>query len=238
MILARSLAFNFLFFLGGSLFLVALLPGLLLPRRSVMYFPAIWHGYVLWALQLTCEITYEIRGRENLPAEPSIVAVKHQSAWDTMILPIVLGDAAFVLKRQLLQIPIYGWYLRKLDNLPVDRAGGASALRAMVETGRRILSQGRSIVIFPEGTRTAPGERRPYHPGIAALYTQLHVQVVPVALNSGLYWGRRAFLKRPGRIVLEFLPPIDPGLPRKTFMRELESRIETASDRLRTAAGA
>ena len=238
MILARSLVFNFLFFLGGSLFLVALLPGLLLPRRSVMYFPAIWHGYVLWILRLTCGITHEIRGRENLPAGPSLVAVKHQSAWDTMILPIVLGDVAYVLKQQLLWIPIYGWYLRKLDNLPVDRAGGASALRAMVETGKRIIAQGRSIVIFPEGTRTVPGERRPYHPGIAALYTQLDVPVVPVALNSGLFWGRRAFLKRPGRIVLEFLPPIAPGLPRKVFMRELESRIETASERLCATADA
>ncbi len=238
MILARSLAFNFLFFLGGSLFLVALIPGLLLPRRWVMHFPAIWHGYVLWILRLTCGITHEIRGRENLPAEPSIIAVKHQSAWDTMILPIVLKDAAYVLKRQLLRIPIYGWYLRKLDNLPVERTGGANALRAMVETGQRILAQGRSIVIFPEGTRTVPGERRPYHPGIAALYTQLDVPVVPVALNSGQFWGRRAFLKRPGRIVLEFLPPIAPGLPRKVFMRELESRIETASDRLAAAAGA
>ena len=238
MILARSLVFNFLFFLGGSLFLVALLPGLLLPRRSIRYFPSIWHGYVLWVLRLTCGITHEIRGRENLPAGPSLVAVKHQSAWDTMILPIVLGDAAYVLKQQLLWIPIYGWYLRKLDNLPVDRAGGASALRVMVEAGKRIIAQGRSIVIFPEGTRTVPGERRPYHPGIAALYTQLDVPVVPVALNSGLFWGRRAFLKRPGRIVLEFLPPIAPGLPRKVFMRELESRIETASERLCATADA
>ncbi len=153
-------------------------------------------------------------------------------------MPIVLGDAAYVLKRQLLWIPIYGWYLRKLDNLSVDRAGGASALRVMVEAGKRIIAQGRSIVIFPEGTRTVPGERRPYHPGIAALYTQLDVPVVPVALNSGLFWGRRAFLKRPGRIVLEFLPSIAPGLPRKVFMRELESRIETASERLCATAGA
>jgi 1-acyl-sn-glycerol-3-phosphate acyltransferase len=233
---ARSLAFNLLFFLGGGLFLLALIPGLLLPRHAIIRFPAIWHGFVLWALRTTCGITHEIRGREHLPAGACIVAAKHQSAWDTMILPIVLDDAAFVLKRQLLRIPVYGWYLRKLDNLPVDREGGARALRAMVADGHRILAQGRPIVIFPEGTRTALDERRPYHPGVAALYTQSNVPVVPAALNSGLFWGRRAFVKRPGRIVLEFLPPIAPGLPRKAFMRELEARIETASERLRAEA--
>ena len=228
----RSLLFNLLFFAGGSLLLAAVVPGLLLPRAACVHLATLWHSYVLLSLRITCGITSEVRGREYLPSEPCLVACKHQSAWETFMLPTVLHDTGFVVKRQLLRIPMYGWYLAKLGMIPIDRAGGAQALRRLVETARWTLAQGRTVVIFPEGTRTLAGKRRPYHPGVAALYLQLNVPVVPVALNSGLYWGRRAFIKRPGRIVLEFLPPIPPGLPRKQFMRELEASIETASARL------
>src|SRR5690606_21388864 len=147
-----------------------------------------------------------------------IVAAKHQSAWDTMAFYWVLDDAAYVLKKELLSIPLYGWCARKARMIGVDRSGGAKALRAMVEQAQNCLAEGRPIVIFPEGTRTAPGRRSAYHPGIAALYTRLGVPVVPVALNSGLFWGRRSFIKQPGRIVVQFLPPIPPGLERRAFM--------------------
>lgn len=228
----RSLLFNLLFFAGGSLLLAAVVPGLLLPRAACVHLATLWHSYVLFSLRITCGITSEVRGREYLPREPCLIACKHQSAWETFMLPTIIHDAGFVLKRQLLRIPVFGWYLMKLGMIPIDRAGGAWALRSMVEKTRRILGQGRSVVIFPEGTRTPPGKRRPYLPGVAALYLHLNVPVVPVALNSGLHWGRRAFVKRPGRIVLEFLPPIPAGLPRRQFMRELEASIETASARL------
>ena len=114
----------------------------------------------------------------------------------------------------------------------IDRAGGARALRGLIEGGRAALDRGAPIAIFPEGTRVAPGEHRPYHPGVAALYRHLDCTVVPVALNSGVFWGRRSFVKRPGRIVVEFLPPIAPGLERKDFMTELERRLEPATERL------
>ena len=169
---------------------------------------------------------------EHLPAGPCIVASKHQSAWDTLVFSILVDGPGYVFKRELMKIPLFGWYARAAGCVPIDRAGGAAALRRLIEDARRVLAEGRKIVIFPEGTRVAPGKRHPHHPGTAALYARLGVPVVPVAVNSGLFWGRRTFLKAPGRIVLEFLPPIPPGMPRKVFAVELEERIHAASMRL------
>ena len=137
-----------------------------------------------------------------------------------------------MLTRELLWIPCYGWYARKAGMVPIDRGAGATALKAMVRRAREVVAERRPIVIFPEGTRTAVGAKRPYHPGVAALYTQLGLPVVPVAVNSGLFWPRRRFLKRPGRIIVEVLPPLPPGLDRKAFIAELQSRIEMATERL------
>lgn len=228
----RSLLFNLVFFGTGAVFLSLALPALLLPRRVTIVVGRVWFPFVLAALRLICGVSYEIRGRENIPATPAIIAAKHQSAWDTLVFQTFIDDGAYVIKRELTRIPVYGWMLIKAEMVPVDRAAGAKALRTMVKTAHSRLADGRHIVIFPEGTRTAPGERRDYHPGVAALYSQLDVPVVPVALNSGLFWPRRAFLKRPGHIVVEILPPIPTGLPRREFMAQLQSAIEDASDRL------
>lgn len=228
----RALLFNIVFFSTGTLFLSLALPALLMPRRVTIRVGVIWFSFVLAALRVICGISHEIRGRENLPATPSIIAAKHQSAWDTFAFLTFIDDAAYVIKKELVRIPVYGWLMKKAAMVPVDRTDGARALRTMVRTARDRLADGRHIVIFPEGTRTAPGTHRAYHPGVAALYTQLGVPVVPVALNSGVYWPRRSFLKRPGRIVVEILPPIAPGLPRREFMRRLEAAIEEASARL------
>ncbi len=135
-------------------------------------------------------------------------------------------------------IPLYGWYLWKAGMIPVDRSAGAGALKTMLRAGERAVAAGRRIVIFPEGTRTAVGARRPYHPGAAALYRQLGLPLVPVAINSGVFWGRRQFFKRPGRITLEILPAIPPGRDRRAAMAELEARIEAATARLVAAARA
>ena len=167
--------------------------------------------------------------RPNGTCGPAILAAKHQSAWDTIVFYRVLdADPVYVLKRELTWIPILGWYLRRVGMVAVDRKGGAAALRRMTATAHAALAEGRRIVIFPEGTRTAPGARRPYHPGVAALYAATDVPVVPVALDSGRYWPRRGFLKRPGTITLRILPPLPPGLARKAFVAELEHRIEEA----------
>ena len=163
---------------------------------------------------------------------PVIIASKHQSAWDTIVYFVLFDDPAYVLKRELLAIPIIGWYLRRTGMIAIDRKGGAGALRRMVAEARAAADAKRPIVIFPEGTRTAPGAKRAYHPGVAALYGKLGLPVVPVALNSGLFWPRRGFVKRPGRIVLEFLPPIAPGMELEVFATALNEAIETASTEL------
>jgi len=240
----RSLAFNLAFFLWTGAMLLAWLPGLWRGHETVVRGQRAWAGHVVWLLRRLADIVHEERGRERLPAGGVVIAAKHQSAWDTLIWHLIADDPAVVMKQELLAIPIYGAYCRKSRMIAVDRHGGAKAMRTMLEAARQAVAEGRPIVIFPQGTRTAPGAsaaERPYLPGVAALYRGLGVPVVPVALNSGLFWPRRGFLRRPGRIVLEYLEPIPPGLPRGAFMAELESRIEEATRRLEaeaTAAGA
>ena len=228
----RSLLFNAIFFGWTTVVAILAVPLLLLPRAAVRKVGRFWAWANLRLLQVICGLGHEIRGWEHLPAGPCIIAAKHQSAWDTLIFNVLVEAPGYIFKKELLKIPLFGRYMLAAGCIPIDRGGGAGALRRLIGDARGALEEGRKIVIFPEGTRVAPGARRPHHPGTAALYTQLGVPVVPVVVNSGLYWGRRSFLKRPGRIVLEFLPPIPPGLPRKAFAAELERRIEEATSRL------
>jgi 1-acyl-sn-glycerol-3-phosphate acyltransferase len=231
-LVARSLAFNLAFWLWTGVMVVASLPLLLWPRRTMVAAGRLWQRGTQRLLAALAGLSYEVRGRERIPARPAIFAFKHQSAWETLILHIVLKDPAITLKRELTQIPLFGWYLTHAGMIRIDRAGGGRALRTLVEDSRAALARGSEIVIFPEGTRAPVGDRNPYHPGVAALYLQLACPVVPVALNSGVFWPRRSFIKRPGRIALEFLEPIEPGLDRRRFMAELEQRLEGASARL------
>jgi len=212
--------------------LIAFTPALAGRSRWIVYGQRKWAGGVVWLLKVIAGTNIEIRGQDRIPPGPVIVASKHQSAWDTLIYHKLLDDPAIVLKQELLRIPIYGAYCKKVEMIAVDRKGGSKALRAMLKDGRDAAAKGRPLVIFPEGTRTAPGETLPYQPGIAAFYKDLKVPVIPVALNSGLYWPRRQFIRRPGTIVLEFLPPIEPGIDRKKFVAELENRIESGTQAL------
>jgi 1-acyl-sn-glycerol-3-phosphate acyltransferase len=240
MIVVRSLLFNVAFFAWTAVMSVITFATLRLRRgpHLVHAFASIWSRVVFALLRGLCGVDHRILGLENLPRGPCILASKHQSAWDTMIFAHVVKSPCFVLKRELLQVPVFGWILRLAGMIAVDRDGGSSALKRMVAEARRCLAEGRAIVIFPEGTRVAPGESRPYLPGVAALYVALGVPVVPVGLNSGLFWRRRSFLKRPGCILLELLPPIEPGLRRREFMARLETQVEAASNRLVAEAGA
>jgi 1-acyl-sn-glycerol-3-phosphate acyltransferase len=233
---ARAALFNLAFLLWTAILGFAGLPLLLAPRPVVMAFGRFWARGTLFLLRAIVGLDHEIRGRP--PRPPCILAVKHQSAWDTLILHVLLGDPAIVLKRELLLVPFYGWYAGRAGSIAIDRNAGPAALRRMVAAARLAAAAGRPIVIFPEGTRTAPHLRLPYRPGVAALYQALHLPLVPVAVNSGLYWGRRSFLKRPGRVVLEFLEPIPPGWPRRRLMAELEGRIESATEALLAEAEA
>jgi 1-acyl-sn-glycerol-3-phosphate acyltransferase len=226
---ARALAFNFVFFTWTAILGAIGLPFLLAPRAVTMRFGRFWASSVLGLLRIVVGLDHEVRGLERIPPGGCIVAMKHQSAWDTLILTVVLRDPAPVIKRELLQLPFYGWYAARAGSIAIDRKAGAGALRRMLAQARPVAAAGRPIVIFPEGTRVAPGERRPYQSGVAALYQALALPLVPAAVNSGLYWGRRSFLKRKGRIILEFLEPIPPGRTRPRVMAELERRIETAT---------
>ena len=166
----------------------------------------------------------------GLPARGTLIAAKHMSMWDTVALYLLLENLVVVLKRELVRIPFYGWYAWKAGSIAIDRDGGTKALRRMVDAARAALAGGHSVLIFPEGHRMAPGAPPDYKPGVAALYGQLAVPCVPVALNSGLYWtGPGGFLKKPGKVVVEFLEPIPSGLKPRAFLAQLESRIETAT---------
>jgi 1-acyl-sn-glycerol-3-phosphate acyltransferase len=228
----RSLVFNVALYAVTAVQAIAGLPVLVMRRRTAYRFGRAWADAILRLCAAVAGLGYEVRGRERLPRGPAIIAMKHQSAWDTFAVAVIFDDPAIVVKRELLWIPFYGWYLRKAGMISVDRKAGAQALRQLVAGGERAAAQGRPLVIFPEGTRTAPGTHRPYQPGVAALYRQLGLPLVPVAVNSGLYWGRRSFLKRPGTIIVEILPPIPPGGERRQVMDELERRIEGATARL------
>ncbi|HEV2362870.1 MAG TPA: lysophospholipid acyltransferase family protein [Caulobacteraceae bacterium] len=224
----RSWLFALLFYAFSGVVALAILPLLLAPRRWLMAVIAAWSRGLVVLLRLVCAIRVEFRGLEHLPRGGALIAAKHQCMFDTMAPLGVFADACYVLRRELLRIPVYGWYARKTRMIAVDRAGGASALKRMVAEAAQRLGEGRQVVIFPEGTRT-PEPGAPYKPGVAGLYRDLGVPCIPLATNSGAHWPAHGFTRRPGLIVYEFLPPIAPGMPRAAFMRELRDRLEGAS---------
>lgn len=221
----RSILF-FLYFAAVSVAMhLAALPTLILPRMAIVRTSQAWSRAVLWGLKWIAGCDYEVRG--DVPREPVLIAAKHMSMWDTIAIFLLVDDVCIVVKQELLRIPFYGWYINKAGVIGIDRGAAASALRLMAARAKEVLAQGRSIAIFPEGHRQKPGAPPAYKPGVAGLYAQLGVPCVPVGLNSGLFWT--GFRKRPGRIVIEFLPAIPGGLKRAEFMRELEGRIESAT---------
>jgi len=232
MLYFRSAIFLIWFLTISIVIHILALPTLALPWRFAQGAARVWGNLVLWGLRVFCNLTYEVRGNHAAATRPVLVAAKHFSMWETITLVSLLPRPVFVMKRSLMRLPLYGWYSRRAGMIAVDREGGAAELRRMVAGAQRALAQGRPIVIFPEGTRKAPGDPPDYKPGVAGLYGQLGVPCVPVALNSGLYWTAGGLLKRPGTIVVEFLEPIPPGLRPRDFMALLEERIETASRRL------
>ena len=229
MIWARGLAFNLASVVWTVIYGTIGLPLLIAPRVVIMQFGRFWARVVLFMLRVIVGLDHEIRGLDRVPRGACIIAMKHQSAWDTLIPLVLFRDPAAVTKRELLLLPFYGWYAARAGSIGIDRKAGARALRRLVMAARSVAAEGRPIVIFPEGTRVAPGARVPYQPGALALYQALALPLVPAAVNSGYFWGRRSFTKRPGRIILEFLEPIPPGLPRRQVMADLEQRIENAT---------
>jgi 1-acyl-sn-glycerol-3-phosphate acyltransferase len=229
----RSLLFNLFlvmwtFILGFTIIFVPLMR-----LRHAWIIAHIWVKTVLFVLRVTVGLTYEIKGKENIPDGAAVFACKHQSAWETIALNIIVGQPAFVLKQSLLFIPFFGQYLRKLDMIAIDRSSGAQALKVLQRKALQLTNAGRPIIIFPEGTRTKPGHSHKYkRRGVTTLYARLPVPLVPVALNSGLFWPRNSVIKYPGKITVEFLPAIPSGLDDAKFIATLHETIETASERL------
>lgn len=231
MLIFRSTLFFVWFALTSVALCILYLPALLLPRRAMVACSRFWSRTTLFGLKWIAGLDYEVRGTP--PGHAVLVASKHMSMWDTVALYLVLTDPAVVLKRNLRMIPFYGWYTWKAGSIAIDREGKASALRKMANDAKAAMAEDRSVLIFPEGTRKAPGAPPDYKPGVAGLYGQLDVPCVPVALNSALFWtGPGGFLKKAGRVVIEFLEPIPPGLKRRDFMAALEARIEGATHAL------
>lgn len=237
MLILRSIAFNLIFYVNLIAFLVIGFWFLFTPRSWSMWALKQWARTSVWWLKVIAGTHMEVRGREHLPQGAALLAGKHQSFWDIFALLPLFADPALVLKKELTYIPLFGWFCLKFKHIVVDRAAGPSALKKMTADARAAASIGRQIMIFPEGTRVAPGAAPAYKPGAVALYNQLDMPCIPFALNSGLFWPRRKFIRRPGTIVVEFLPPIEPGLDRKTFTNRLQNDIETATNRLLDEAG-
>jgi 1-acyl-sn-glycerol-3-phosphate acyltransferase len=227
----RSLLFVALFYLWSATVAILITPLLLAPRTWVLRALDVWSRGVIALLRI-CDIRVEVRGLEHLPKGKALVAPKHQCMFDVFAQFAWLPDSCFVLKKELMWIPFFGWYAQKARMIVVDREAQAAALKKLVRDTEDRLQEDRQLVIFPEGTRGEPGVRGSYKPGIAALYRELNLPVHPVATNSGVHWPKHGFLRKPGLIVFEYLEPIPPGLKRAEFMRTLEERIETASLKL------
>jgi 1-acyl-sn-glycerol-3-phosphate acyltransferase len=233
----RSLTFNVLWFAMTAGLASFTLPLLLGPPTAARGVARLWARITLALLRVVCGIRVEVRGAEHIPPGACVIAAKHQSAFDTVVWLALLPNVAYVLKKELLAIPLYGWLAKHAGMIPVDRAGGGAALRGMLRAATTALAEGRQVVIFPEGTRTAPGQRIPYQPGVVAIAGASPAPVIPVATDSGRLWGRRAFLKRPGVIRISVMPSLPGGLPRAKLLAALEGAIEPETDRLMAEAG-
>jgi 1-acyl-sn-glycerol-3-phosphate acyltransferase len=231
-IIVRSIAFNVLFYLNTLLHLMVALPTFFMPYRSVVAVAKAWGRANLVLLRVVAGIDYEIRGIEKIPKGAIIVASKHQSAWETFALLPLFDDPLYIVKRELLWLPIFGWLMIKGRMVPVDRGAGSQALTAMTARAKIELAGNRQLIIFPEGTRRPAGAEPRYKYGVAFLYAAEGVPCLPVALNSGLFWPRRSMRLQPGKVLVEILDPIAPGLDKDDFFARLKDEIETATARL------
>ena len=232
MIFLRSIIFNALFYVWTAACSLAGLMTFMVPVERRFGPAKAWSRGTQKFLSIVAGIDQVHRGFDQLPDGPFIIACKHQSTWETTIFQGLLVYPAIVLKKEILSVPLLGPYCRLLDMIPVDRAAGPRAMRGMLKAAADAARKGRPIVIFPEGTRASESGRPVYQAGIYGLYNHLRIPVIPVALNSVAYWLNDSFVRRPGKIILEFLPAIEPGLKREAFMSRLTDEIEGACDRL------
>jgi 1-acyl-sn-glycerol-3-phosphate acyltransferase len=232
MLVLRSLIFNITYHVNLVVLMILGLPAMFWGRHGIFFMARAWAVTSIWQLDKICGLKLEFRGLENIPAGGYILAAKHQSTLETFALVTKTPDFAIILKRQLMRIPIFGLYLSRSGMIGIDRSKGRNAMAQIIDQAVPALAKGRVIYIYPEGTRRKPGAEPAYKNGVAVLYDKTGAPCVPVAVNTGLFWGRNGFLRRPGVAVIEFLPAIPPGLPRDAFFARLQETIESASNRL------
>lgn len=229
----RSVLFLIILYVGTFILFFVFTPTLFFTRKASGCFPRFWATVMPKALRLVCGVKLNIEGLENLPKKNGyIIASKHQSAFETMVFHAIVPNVFYVLKKELMYLPIAGIYFLKTGCIPIDRKGGAKTMRQMLTGVKSRLREGMNLIIFPEGTRTQPGSKKPYTPGVAFLYEQCNVPVVPVALNTGYCWPKNKVKKYPGQLTVRFLPPIAPGAERRAFLNMLYEQIESAQDLL------
>lgn len=229
----RSLVYNIAFYINLVVWILIGIPTFVMPRSGIITIAKYWGRTSIWLMRIICNTKVEYRGVEKIPkGGPLLVAPKHQSAWETFALLQFFDEPLYILKRELRWLPFFGWYLTKAQMIGVNRAAGGRALIAMARRAREEVLRGRQLIIFPEGTRRPVGAPPSYKHGVAQIYVECGVTCIPVALNAGLFWPRRTFMRYPGTIVVEFLDPIPPGLSRNEFTARVRSVIEEATDRL------
>ena len=236
MVGVRSAVFNIAFYINLIVLMILGLPIMMFGYHGVLFMARLWGSTSVWLLEKICNLKVEYRGLENIPKQGYILAAKHQSFLETFALLAQTPEFAIILKRQLVYIPLFGLYLIVGKQISIDRAKGQSALAQIIRQAKPMIAAGRTVYIYPEGTRRPSGARPAYKFGVTALYSETGAPCIPVALNTGLFWGRRGFTRRPGVAVIEFLPAIAPGLSREDFASKLETMIESACDRLNEEA--
>jgi 1-acyl-sn-glycerol-3-phosphate acyltransferase len=228
-IFLRSLVYQVLFYLLLVFWMLVAIPTFVMPRRAIINIAGLWARSSIWLLGVVCNVRVDYRGLEKIPKGPLIVASKHQSMWETFALLQFFEQPLFILKRELTWIPLFGWYLVKCGMIAIDRAAGGRSLLAMARRAGEAVRRGRQLIIFPEGTRRPVDAKPDYKTGIAQIYVDCGVSCLPVALNSGLFWPRRTFMRYPGTLVVEFLDPLPPGLSRREFITRVSTVIEDAT---------
>lgn len=234
MIVFRSVLFNTLFYMNLIAQMIIMTPAyFLLPRKKAYVIAKNWARSNHWLFDKIVGTTFEIEGLENIPQGGGyIFAPKHQSFWDAYALLPWLDDPLYILKRELTWIPLFGWYLKKQRMVPVNRNARGKVMAAVMERTKAEMDTGRQLIIYPEGTRRPPGATPEYKYGIARLYRDLQVPVVPVVMHPGLFWPRRKFIRYPGHFKVQILPAIPPGMDPDAFLAHLIDVMETASDQL------
>jgi 1-acyl-sn-glycerol-3-phosphate acyltransferase len=231
-VFVRSLIYNIVFYLNLAFWVLLGIPTYIMPRWGVVWIAQNWGRASIFWMRLICNTKVDYRGLEKIPKGPLLVASKHQSAWETFALLQFFEQPLYILKRELLWLPFFGWYLIKANMIGVNRGAGGRALLDVFKRARDEVRRGRQLLIFPEGTRMPVGAPPDYKSGVSQIYVTCGVACVPVALNSGMFWPRRTFLRYPGTIVIEFLDPIPLGLRRDEFTERVSAAIEGATARL------